>query len=703
MMRLKMNKEEIMSKIWERRAIIVLLIAIFLIALGIRGHLLRYEYLFEFDAFYHARLIQDIIQFGHVQSPDPLVYYEMGGALPQKTTLYHFVSAAFYNILAFGQPFNKELLMWSIRIFSVIAGALIAILMYFLAKETFNSKKVGIITAFVTAVCPAFAYRTMAGAQGDNSFGFVWMVLGFFFFIKAVKTNTLEKKDLINIALGGIFFGLMVITWGMFILIPLILVVYVPFALLLIASKQEHNEIELRKNHAFVFFIKFVIALAILHIFDFFYGGRWIEEAFTWMGRPLHLDYLVTAGITFAGIIAVALISIFYVSHQKKEIKSLVGIAAIVLLYVSLMAILVVFITLPDMHDRTAISSMVGEESNGNQFFGTKYNALIVFPWIALAFFPLSIWLFKKQDSHTGIIFFVWTIITLFMAWYTLKFTFAFGLGIAIATAITSFLIFEVIKKFEIEKKTITKVMLASLIFLIILGVGASAKFFPDYVPFVDENPQFKEMSDWISKNVPEGTKFFNWWNEGHILAFLTEKKYSSDNRNQSLIANTTMAKFIVNTDTNFSYYTITTTDKDYNFNADYIILEKSYFGQMVNFAYYVPGKADYTDPTVLKYSQDYFDQRSCQISETTVSCNGISLNLNEYNSLPKTWTSNPTTFSGGAIPIFIYNYKGNLLIIGNAINNSNLAKVWFNSDETKKFYQEVFSNGEYKIFKLLK
>ena len=66
---------------------------------------------------------------------------------------------------------------------------------------------------------------------------------------------------------------------------------------------------------------------------------------------------------------------------------------------------------------------MVGEESVGNSFFGTKYNALIVFPWLALILLPIGLFMFKKEDMHMGVLFWAWVIVTLFMAWYKLKFT----------------------------------------------------------------------------------------------------------------------------------------------------------------------------------------------------------------------------------------------------------------------------------------
>ncbi len=690
------------SFLWEHRVIIVLLIAIFLIAFGIRGHLLRYHYLFEFDAFYHARLVEQLVTQGHIISPDPMVYYEVaGGVAAQPWSLYHTISQAFYYLLSLGQPYNKDLLMFSMQLNPVVFGSLICIIMYFLGKEVFNSRRIGLLTAFIAAVTPAFAYRTMAGAQGDNAFGFLWMVIGFLFFVRAVKNNSLDRATLINTAIAGIFFGLMSMTWRMYLLIPLIIIGYFIFAIMLIASKQEDTSSSIKGNHAFAFLIKTLIAMVIFHIISYAYGEDWISDALGYVARAMHLDQTIVLIGTMVVSAIVAVLSIFFITKLKPETKKYIPFIVITGLYVGLIVMAIVFAAIPDLSDRTSISSMVGEESVGHNFFGTKYNSLILFPIVALFFFPLSIWLFRdKKDYHTGIIFFLWTIITLFMAWYTLKFTFVFGLAIAPATAITIYVLFEGLKKFEIPKGLEAKIIFVVIFFLVVLGVGASARFFPDYVPYVDENQQWQAAQQWIITNTPTDAKFFNWWDQGHILAFTTDRKYSTDNRNASGWANKELAEFVTTTDTNRGYIIASK-----EIGADYLILESGMFNDAPTFEFYVVDKID--SKLVQKYSAAgsyrVLDCSNIDNNSPNVSCGGNSIGASDWNKLSTKWKQVPDDFQNGSLPLFYYRTNDQLLVMNNIMNNINLTKVWTNSDETSKYYEQVYSNKGIKIFKIKK
>ncbi len=687
------------QKIWDNRMIIVLLIAIFLIAFGIRGHLLRYEYLFEFDSFYHARLVEDLVLQGHFSNPDPLAYYQLpNGMQPQVMSLYHIVSAFLYEIVAFGQPFNKELFMWTIQFFPVVFGSIISILLYFLGKEVFN-KKVGIIMAFVGAVTPAFAYRTMAGAQGDNAFGFIWFVLGFIFFVRAVKTNTLDKKSVINIVLAGIMFGLMSMSWDMYLLIPLIVIFYSIFAIVIIASKERAHthETDLTQNHAFVFAVKVIIAMLIFHVMCYAYGENWIGDALGYIGSPLKLGSDVTLFLVLGGALIASAVSIFYISKSNKETKSLFFSLALIGLYAGFIVMTFVFITVPDLQDRSTLASMVGEESVGNQFFGTKYNSLILFPWLAIILLPLSLWLFKREESHTSIIFFFWVIITLFMAWYKLKFTFVFGLAIAPAAAVVAYIILEGLKKFQIEKGLEAKVILVSLFVLLLFGVGASAKFFPDYVPYVDEHPEWQAAQQWIIESTPKDAKLFNWWDQGHILTFITERKVSTDNRNGSNEANVAMSKFIITTDTNEAYNIAAN-----QIGADYVVLDSSMITEAGTFEYYVANKVD--SSLVQKYYQGVVRVLNCQDTDTntpSVTCEGNTISRAEWNKLADKWKSTPDDFQNGSEPVFYYKSHDQLIIINQALNNTNVIKVWMNSEETKDYYEDAYTKLGIKILKI--
>ena len=692
--------------LFDNRVIIILLIAIFLIAVGVRSDLMKYpgNYLFEPDASYHARMIQELVETGQVSQFDPQNYYQ-SPVESQSYTVYWFVSAWIYQVMAMGQPFNKDLLLFTIKFFPAIFGALISIILYFLTKLIFNSKKVALITAFVAAVTPAFVYRTMSGAQGDNSFGFLWMVIGFYFLIKAVKSKHLKKEEIINALLAGVFFGLMSITWQMYILIPAIVIPYALAALILIATKTQHVEKDLLKNEVIGFAIKVVLSFAMMTVV-FFIGGNifnkgatlWLFSLANYIGGAAHIDSLLIVGLILIGGLILTIIS-YYISIQNHETKKLFGTILILGLYLIFFALIALFLTQPDIfyagEGRTSINSMVGEESVGNAFFGSKYNALIVFPWAALILLPLGLFLFKKEDLHPGILFWTWIIVTLFMAWYKLKFTFVFGLAIAPAAAIVAFMIFEMLKNFKLEKGLEAKLTIFALLFIVILGVGATARFIPDYAPFPNQDQGVIDRMDWIVINTPTDAKFFNWWNDGHVLALTTERRFSTDNRNASFEANEAYARFVITLDSNLAYFIASK-----QIGADYILLESDLVGAMPSFEDYNAGKIA-SNAARAKYSVGSYNILNCTDNNTTVNCSGNLLSKEQFLAISQKWKSTPDAFPDGTNPVFYYRTNDQVLILNKAMNNTNFAKVFTNSDETSKYYKEVYSKSGLKVFEI--
>ena len=699
----------VQEKLWNNKKTIFFLLIIFLLGMTIRANLVRYEgnYLFEPDASYHARLVQELVLTGKVDtSVDPNVYYQIeGGMHQQPATIYHYISALIYFIIGFGQPFNKELLLFTIQFFPAVFGGMIAVAMYFLAKEVFNDKKIGYIAGFIAAVSPAFVYRTMAGAQGDNSLGFLWMVIGFYYFVKAVKTKTLNKNDLINVVLSGIFFGIMVLTWDVYLLIPLIITPYFIFGIFLIATGSEGKDF--LQNEVIKFAIKVISSLFVMSLVFFLpFTKEMIRNNVFWLfgiagtlGGATKIDPTLMLIIILLSIL-IAIGAAYFVSKTGKETKKIVETLVVIGLILGVIAMIGFFFIEPDFfyrgEGRLTIGSMVGEESVGNQFFGTKYNSLIVFPWFAILLFPIGLYFFKKEDSHTQIIFFFWTIITLFMAWYKLKFTFIFGLGLVAGTALACYLIFEALKKMNIDKGTEAKTTIIVLGFLLVLGVGASAIFVPDYAPFPNSNPEQIETINWINQNTPTDAKFFNFWNEGHVLALHTERKYSSDNRNASAEANALYAEFNITTDTNRGYEIVTK-----NIGADYIYLETSNINSLGTFEYYHARKVD--SRLAQKYYTASFTVMDCYDGGTVVVCGGNKLPKTEFEKISTTWKTSPDAFPDGKNPAYYYRNGNQVLILNQAINNTNLAKVLLNSEETKNLYETVFSSGSIRIIKVLK
>ncbi len=74
---------------------------------------------------------------------------------------------------------------FGVRITPVIYGALTVLLLYFLAKEIFKNRWIGVISAFFLAISPWHIQLTRASFE--SSFSVFWVILGIWLFIKSFK------------------------------------------------------------------------------------------------------------------------------------------------------------------------------------------------------------------------------------------------------------------------------------------------------------------------------------------------------------------------------------------------------------------------------------------------------------------------------------------------------------------------------------
>ncbi|MBT7241617.1 MAG: hypothetical protein HN878_03945 [Candidatus Diapherotrites archaeon] len=687
-----MDFNEIKQKAWDNRKMILLLLVIFILAFSIRGHLIRYDYIFEFDSYYHARTTMTLIETGGLPDMDPLAYYQNGGEPYSRFSLLWPISGGIYQLFNFWHPFDKDIWFMFVKFLPALYGAIISLSLYWLGKEIYN-KKAGVAMAFIAAVTPAFVYRTMAGFFEEDALGFLWMVLGFIFFVRAVKSKQLGQTEIINSVLGGVMFGLMAWTWGMYLLIPVVLLGYFVVAVLFLGSDKDNKQKDIQN-----FTIKFIISFILFAIIAATANAPWINNASGFASQVIGSqisEIMVVMGIV--GSIAIAAALGYLISGTSKDTKKIVSTLLVIVLYIGFFAMLLFMATQPDiLADRTQITSLVGEESTGFGAFGTKYNSLIIFPLLAMLLIPIGSFLLKKKNAFSSLILFFWILIPWFMAFYKLKFTYIFGFSMALAAATVVYYTFALLKKYNVEKGTETKIVIGAIFFLLVLGVGAAAIFVPDYQPFNDQNPQWTDAIFWIKDNTPEDAKLFNWWDQGHILAFLTERGVSTDNRNASYSANKAMAEFITTEDANYGY------DVAKNqVGADYIVLDQGMFYREYSFAFYNIDEVNYSHPEVAKYREGPVNIIGCGQSGENIDCGGNAFTLEQFDALNSTWTYMPTQFYNGDQPMYIYRDGASLVVLNHATNNSNLAKVWMHSEDTTDFYEEVYHNGSVKIFEI--
>jgi dolichyl-diphosphooligosaccharide--protein glycosyltransferase len=144
------------------------------------------------DPYYHKRVV-DYVQDNHNHLIfDPLLSYPDGSYNP-RPPLFDWSIAIIGLLLSplFGG--NTSVSTWQVMEFSpAFWGALTAIPAFFIGKEMFN-KKVGIICAFLLATMPSHVERSPLGFSDHDAIVLFFVVLSFFFFIKAL--NQLNVRD----------------------------------------------------------------------------------------------------------------------------------------------------------------------------------------------------------------------------------------------------------------------------------------------------------------------------------------------------------------------------------------------------------------------------------------------------------------------------------------------------------------------------
>lgn len=185
----------------------MILICIFAVAFAVRLATFKYP-LLVYDP-YHHYAIGKFIAAGN-KFPDiwMLSNYPDGARITEPAGLYY-VSVLLFRTL---KPFGVSYLT-AFKLSAPLFGALTVIPLYLLAKELFN-RKTGLYSAVILAFLPAFLYRTFSGFYRGDTFSVLFMVLGFYLFLKSLKG---EIKAGLGFAISaGISFGLMGLVWNGF-------------------------------------------------------------------------------------------------------------------------------------------------------------------------------------------------------------------------------------------------------------------------------------------------------------------------------------------------------------------------------------------------------------------------------------------------------------------------------------------------------
>jgi asparagine N-glycosylation enzyme membrane subunit Stt3 len=186
---------ENVKRILKKNYWIFLLILIFISALWLRmipGFKLEYPRLQAIDPYFFFRMGEHIIEYGNLPENDGFAAWGTIPGGPNRRCDFLVTLWAYPAIYFILSPLLGVSWYWVGVWAPAFFGALQALFMYFLGKELFNSKKIGLLSAAFLAFVPGILYRVSAGFIEKEPVGGVLMVLGLYFLVKSFKVKEKE-------------------------------------------------------------------------------------------------------------------------------------------------------------------------------------------------------------------------------------------------------------------------------------------------------------------------------------------------------------------------------------------------------------------------------------------------------------------------------------------------------------------------------
>jgi asparagine N-glycosylation enzyme membrane subunit Stt3 len=187
------------------------LLLIFLFSYSIRTTNIVPDRLLSFDPIFQYRFTYYFANWGHLPVWDELTYYV--GRITDVSTFMYFMTSLIYWVIG---PFLKLSLMTVCAYMSAFYGALIVIPAFFLGKELSN-KYGGLMSAALIGTAPQILTRTFGSSYDTDQLVLFFLVLNLYLGFRVMRKRTIAN---FSIALIGI--AAFMLTW-LFFFYPLII------------------------------------------------------------------------------------------------------------------------------------------------------------------------------------------------------------------------------------------------------------------------------------------------------------------------------------------------------------------------------------------------------------------------------------------------------------------------------------------------
>ena len=401
------------------------------------------------DSYYHEKIIQYILNSRHQLLEDPMLNYPIGVNNPRPPLFHWAIVISSFVFYPFMSPYDSAVLM--LILFPAIWGSLTVIPVYLLGKEAFN-RKVGLLAAFFLAILPADLMRSVATQADWDAFNLFFIVLSFYFFLRALKTTRYKYwiRDWFNrnsvktglreffkdnteatiyAALSGLSLGTVALAWKGFTYALAILVIYLFVQVFINRFRNKSN------LHMVVYMAAYMI-MAFGISFPWYYVTNRLGQ---WFFVPLFL----IAGVWVIGLILEI--------TGKYPWPLVFGVSALIIAG----ALSVINVFFPDLwmlivegqgyFVKSKLYSTIAEAQPASlgylaMSFGV---AIFILSFLGLAY---MLYLIKKEKEEYYLFFVFYTIIAIYMAISAARFIFNASPAFALAGAVGTIWLVDILK-----------------------------------------------------------------------------------------------------------------------------------------------------------------------------------------------------------------------------------------------------------------
>jgi asparagine N-glycosylation enzyme membrane subunit Stt3 len=230
---------KLINSIKEKWWIFALLL-VFLFSYSIRAENIVPDRLLSFDPIFQYRYTKYFVDWGHLPVWDELTYY-VGRKVDFTLTqpFMYYITAIAYWIFS---PLLGLSLITIASYMSAIYGALIVIPAYLIGKELSN-KYGGLLTALLMGTAPQILIRTFGSSYDTDQIVLFFLVLTLYLGFYALRKRTIPSFCL---ALAG--FSVFMLSWGNFLYTYLILIIFVIFYFILSIILKLRKRTEISKE-----------------------------------------------------------------------------------------------------------------------------------------------------------------------------------------------------------------------------------------------------------------------------------------------------------------------------------------------------------------------------------------------------------------------------------------------------------------------